>query len=95
MTTASETPRTAFRSDDVETQFVSCRLASFAYRRVGPRGGVPLVLCMRFRGTIDHWDPAFLQALSNERDVIVFDNTGVGFSTGTTPQTVRGGWSTL
>jgi len=88
MNTARETTSTAFRSDEAETQFVAGDSASFAYRRFGPTGGVPLVLCMRFRGTIDHWDPALLEALSNEREVIVFDNAGIGYSSGTTPPTV-------
>src|SRR5262249_38697343 len=85
-----KTTTTAYRSDDAETQSVAGTSASFAYRRFGPKGDTPLVLCMRFRGTIDHWDPALLQALSNEREVIVFDNAGIGYSTGTTPPTVTG-----
>jgi pimeloyl-ACP methyl ester carboxylesterase len=88
MTTAGKTTTTGYRSDDAETQYVAGRSASFAYRRFGPQTNVPLVLCMRFRGTIDHWDPALLQALSNEREVIVFDNAGVGYSSGTTPPSV-------
>jgi len=51
---------------------------------------VPLVLALRFRGTIDHWDPAFLDLLGAERDVIVFDNVGTGRSTGDPPTTIDG-----
>jgi pimeloyl-ACP methyl ester carboxylesterase len=80
---------TAYRSDSVETQYVDGANARFAYRRFGPRGGVPLVLFLRFRGTIDHWDPALLDVVSAQRDTIVFDNRGTGFSTGVAPDSVE------
>ncbi|MFC9286013.1 alpha/beta fold hydrolase [Streptomyces sp. NPDC057052] len=54
----------------------------YAYRRRGPSGAPPLVLLQHFRGTLDGWDPALVEALAAERDVIVFDNAGVGLSTG-------------
>ena len=47
-------------------------------------------MALRFRGTIDHWDPALLDVLGSERDVIVFDNVGTGRSTGQAPTTVEG-----
>jgi hypothetical protein len=65
---------TTFQSDHAETQYVEGASARFAYRHIGPRSGVPLILCLRLRGTIDHWDPALLDVLASERDVIVFDN---------------------
>jgi pimeloyl-ACP methyl ester carboxylesterase len=68
--------------DHVETQFVAGEGGRFAFRRSGPTGSPPLVMCHRFRGTIDDWDPAFLDPLTAERDVIVFDNLGVGRSSG-------------
>lgn len=52
-----------------------------AYRSIGE--GIPLLLCSRFRGTMDSWDPAFLDALAvHGIRVIVFDHTGIGRSTG-------------
>ena len=63
--------------------------ARFAYRRFGTGDGVPLVLCMRFRGTMDHWDPALLDVLASERDVIVFDNRGTGMSSGKPPTSIE------
>ncbi|WP_217544950.1 alpha/beta fold hydrolase [Streptomyces sp. GbtcB6] len=59
----------------------------YAYREVG-EGGVPLVLLVHFRGNLDNWDPALVDALARGRRVIAFDNTGVGGSSGTTPGTV-------
>jgi pimeloyl-ACP methyl ester carboxylesterase len=63
----------------------------YAYRdtRPGASGGVPLVLFQHFRGNLDNWDPALIDALASARRVITFDNAGVGGSTGTTPNTVE------
>ncbi|MEU6657609.1 alpha/beta hydrolase [Streptomyces sp. NPDC046821] len=60
---------------------------TYAYRRLGPRGGRPLVLLQHFRGNLDNWDPDLIDALAASRDVIAFDNVGVGATTGTTPST--------
>ena len=79
-----------FEADLAETEYVDSTNARFAFRRLGPRTGVPLVMTVRFRGTIDHWDPALLDVLSSERDVIVFDNRGTGRSSGTAPATIDG-----
>jgi pimeloyl-ACP methyl ester carboxylesterase len=61
----------------------------FAYRQLGPSGGTPLVLLQHFSGNIDAWDPAVVNALAVDRRVIVFDNTGVGRSTGRTPDSIE------
>src|ERR1700733_2329292 len=71
-----------------ETQFVSGAFGRLAIRRLGPGGELPLLMCHRFRGTIDDWDPAFLSVLAAERDVIVFDGPGVGRSSGAPQSTV-------
>jgi pimeloyl-ACP methyl ester carboxylesterase len=63
----------------------------YAYRDTGPTasGGVPLVLLQHFRGNLDNWDPALIDALASARQVITFNNAGVAGSTGTTPNTVE------
>jgi pimeloyl-ACP methyl ester carboxylesterase len=58
----------------------------YAYREAGD-GGVPLVLLQHFRGNLDSWDPALIDALTAGRRVVTFDNTGVGGSSGQTPDT--------
>ena len=62
----------------------------YAYRDTGggSEGMPPLVLLQHFRGNLDNWDPALIDALAAARRVITFDNTGVGGSTGTTPDTI-------
>ena len=59
----------------------------YAYRETG-EGPVPLVLLQHFRGNLDNWDPALIDALAAGRRVVTFDNAGVGGSSGTTPPTV-------
>jgi pimeloyl-ACP methyl ester carboxylesterase len=76
--------------DDVATRFVDAEGVRFAYRRFGAAGGVPLVLLQRFRGTMDHWDPALLEVVARERDVVVFDNAGVGLSSGEVAPDIAG-----
>ena len=59
----------------------------YSFREVGD-GPVPLVLLQHFRGNLDNWDPALIDALASNRRVVAFDNTGVGSSSGSTPSTV-------
>src|SRR5215471_6231496 len=60
----------------------------YAYRDLG-EGEVPLVLLQHFRGNLDNWDPALVDALAADRRVIAFDNVGVGATTGRTPSTIE------
>ena len=60
----------------------------YAYRDTGD-GAVPLVLLQHFRGNLDNWDPALIDALASTRRVVTFDNVGVGGSTGTTPNAIQ------
>jgi pimeloyl-ACP methyl ester carboxylesterase len=63
---------------------------SYAYRRFGnAAAGVPVVFLQHFRGNIDNWDPALIDAIAADREVILFDNVGVGATSGTTPGTVE------
>jgi pimeloyl-ACP methyl ester carboxylesterase len=62
----------------------------YAYRDTGGgEGAPPLVLLQHFRGNLDGWDPALIDALASARRVVTFDNAGVGGSTGTTPDTIE------
>ncbi len=66
---------------DAPNQFVEVGGRKLAYRSVGE--GKPIVLLNRFRGTLDTWDPAFIDALAAEGfQVLYFDYSGLGLSTG-------------
>lgn len=75
--------------DTVTTQFVEANGIRFAYRRFGQPSAPPLVLVQHFRGNMDNHDPAITDRLAGGREVILFDNTGVGQSTGTAPDTIE------
>lgn len=61
----------------------------FAYRCFGKDSGIPFVFLIHFRGTIDHWDPLVINALAEQRQVILVDYPGVGKSTGTVPTSAK------
>src|SRR5215467_246376 len=61
----------------------------YAYRDTGGDLAVPLILFQHFRGNLDNWDPALIDALAPTRRVVTFDNAGVGGSSGTTPDTIE------
>jgi pimeloyl-ACP methyl ester carboxylesterase len=61
---------------------------SYAYRRFGGGSGLPLLLLQHFTGTLDNWDPAVTDPLAGGREVILFDNAGLGRSSGEVPPTV-------
>ena len=62
----------------------------YAYRRFGISNATPVVFLQHFRGNLDNWDPALIDDIAAQREVILVDNSGVGLSTGATPHTVEG-----
>jgi pimeloyl-ACP methyl ester carboxylesterase len=74
----------------VPTQILQVKDHSYAHRRFGNGSGRPLLLLQHFTGTLDNWDPAVTDRLAARREVILFDNAGVGRSTGRVPETIAG-----
>lgn len=70
------------------TQTLDARGISFAYRELGPRGGVPLVFLHHFTAVLDDWDPRVIDGIAAHRHVITFDNRGVGATAGKVPHTI-------
>jgi pimeloyl-ACP methyl ester carboxylesterase len=86
METSQVTPYSALPNSTVR----AANGIDYAYRDTGGRDGtVPLVLLQHFRGNLDSWDPALVDALAGSRRVITFDNAGVGGSAGPTPDTIE------
>ena len=61
----------------------------FAYRELGPKGGIPVVFFVHLSGTLDNWDPRIVDAIAANRHVITFDQQGVGASSGRVPGTIE------
>jgi pimeloyl-ACP methyl ester carboxylesterase len=75
---------------DAENQvLIAPNGVDYAYRSTGGSDRPPLLLLQHFRGNLDNWDPALIDELARRRQVITFDNRGVGASSGTTPCTIR------
>lgn len=83
------TVMTAYAHDTVPTEFLEATGIRFAYRRFGTKSGVPMVFFQHFMGNLDDHDPALTNAFAADREVVLFNNTGVASSTGTTPATIR------
>ena len=62
---------------------------TYAYRELGPKGGIPVIFFVHLAATLDNWDPRIIDPIAQQHHVIAFDNRGVGASTGTVPHTVE------
>ena len=62
---------------------------TYAYRELGPKGGIPVVFFVHLAATLDNWDPRIIDPIAKNRHVIAFDNRGVGASTGQVPDSVE------
>ncbi len=80
--------KTSEKLETAPTEFVEADGIRFAYRSFGNKSGTPLVFLQHFSGTMDDWDPAVINVLAKDRPVVIFDNTGVGKSSGKTPDNV-------
>lgn len=61
---------------------------TYAYRELGPIGGIPVIFFVHLAGTLDNWDPRIIDPIAKDHHVIAFDNRGVGASTGQVPNSV-------
>jgi pimeloyl-ACP methyl ester carboxylesterase len=75
-----------YKSSETRTQWLASKGRKIAYRSLGK--GTPIILALRFRGVLDSWDPAFLDALAKNYRVIIFDYSGIGNSTGASATTM-------
>lgn len=73
---------------DVPTRMVDVDGTPFAFRELGPDGGVPVVFLHHLMATLDDWDPRVIDGVAENHRVIAFDNRGVGRSGGKVPTTV-------
>lgn len=71
-----------------QTKRITAGDVTFAYRELGPRGGMPIVFLHHFTAVLDDWDPRVIDGIAAQRHVITFDNRGVGASSGSVPHTI-------
>lgn len=71
-----------------ETRFVTVGGTRLAYRALGPRGGVPLVLLNHWGANLDNFDPRIVDGLAARHHVIAVSYRGIGLSGGLAPMTI-------
>ncbi|WP_175455685.1 alpha/beta hydrolase [Pseudoxanthomonas sp. CF385] len=86
-------PAKAYSAVEAATHTINVGQDKVAYRKLGT--GRPLLMVNRFRGTIDTWDPAFLDELATYHTLYIFDLPGVGYSQGTQPDSMSSGVEVL
>lgn len=68
---------------NVPTQFINAGGINFAYREYGQQnGGTPVIFLNHLAAVLDNWDPRIIDGIAAKHHVVVFDNRGVGASTG-------------
>lgn len=70
-------------------QHVRAAGTRFAYRRLGPETGVPLVLLNHWAANLDNFDPRLVEGLAADRPVYALDYRGIGTSGGQAPLTIQ------
>ena len=70
------------------TETIYVKGIRYAYRRFGSGEAPPLVFLQHFRGMMDDWDPWVVDGLADGRPVVLFDNAGIGLSSGSVPGAV-------
>ena len=71
------------------TRTIDAGGVTYAYRELGPKGGIPVVFFVHLAATLDNWDPRIVDPIARDHHVITFDNRGVGASTGEVPDSVE------
>ncbi|KAM5341931.1 hypothetical protein ACJ41O_014962 [Fusarium nematophilum] len=82
---ANPPPRLA---QTVRTRYIDVNGIKIAYRQFGKPCALPLVYFCNFRSTMDITDPLLFNYIALTRQVILFDNVGVGHSEGVIPDTI-------
>ena len=86
-TTSNEPVITSYAEAPART--ITTGGTTYAYRELGPKGGIPVVFFVHLAATLDNWDPRIVDPIAKNRHVIAFDQRGVGASTGQVPDTIE------
>jgi pimeloyl-ACP methyl ester carboxylesterase len=89
MSTSSTTEPVVTEYALAPTRTVTTGGVTYAYRELGPKGGIHVVFFVHLAATLDNWDPRIVDPIAKNRHVITFDNRGVGASTGTVPDSIE------
>ncbi|NKN35829.1 alpha/beta hydrolase [Agrobacterium sp. a22-2] len=88
MIDTSQSAASVYRYSDAPNRFITVGKIRLAYRELGPRGGVPLVLLNHWGAVLDNFDPRIVDGLAASHHVIAIDYRGIGLSGGSAPVTI-------
>lgn len=86
-TLSNETIVTRYK--DAPARTITAGGVTYAYRELGPKGGVPVVFFVHLAANLDNWDPRIIDPIAKGHHVIAFDNRGLGASSGQVRDTVE------
>ncbi|WPO65960.1 alpha/beta hydrolase [Acinetobacter haemolyticus] len=85
-----QNPQLVTNWKNVPTQFINAGGVNFAYREYGQQnGGTPIIFLNHLAAVLDNWDPRIIDGVAAKHHVVVFDNRGVGASTGKPAQAIE------
>jgi pimeloyl-ACP methyl ester carboxylesterase len=74
---------------EAPTRSITAGGITYAYRELGPQGGIPVVFFLHLAGNLDNWDPRVIDPIAKEHRVITFDSRGLGGTTGKVPDSIE------
>lgn len=74
---------------DAPARTITAGGVTYAYRELGPKGGIPVIFFVHLAANLDNWDPRIVDPIAKGHHVITFDNRGVGASSGQVPDTIE------
>lgn len=88
MTVSASYPGSSARYIDTPTLSICVGTTTLAYRDLGPRTGVPLILLNHWGAVLENFDPRIVDGLASKHRVIATNYRGIGASGGTAPETI-------
>lgn len=88
MTLSSTRPVSGTSYQTTPNRSIDVGGTTFAYRDLGPKGGIPLVLLNHWGAVLDNFDPRIVDGLAGTHRVIAIDYRGIGGSGGKAPLTI-------
>ncbi len=88
MTHSATSPASVTRYIDAPNRSIDVAGTRFAYRELGTRGGVPVVLLNHWGAVLDNFDPRIVDGLAGRHNIIATNYRGIGGSGGTAPVTI-------
>lgn len=73
---------------EAPTELITAAGTRFAYRQVGPRGSIPLVMLNHWGAVLNNFDPHIVDGFSASHHIIAVNYRGIGASGGSAPLTI-------